>query len=370
MDYQAVNEVSVEELELNPVVFAFMPDLLEATSQVNEKAAEIKALLGKMKEAFNKLVRSGCKDLNRKLEKFGIPYRFELETANRDNKTASYRLVHIKSSNANDMRNALSFGEKNLITLLLFLQDKDNKIMLIDDPASSYDDYRRTQIFKTVLEVPGKTLLVVSHDQAFVRRAARIQNDKRIGNVDMLCNRSGVAGIEPINNESFVFFEDAIRNRIATASSYYQTMLNARLLCEVRDVNLNDSTLWGYTSAILHQTSRDKILALLKQDGESEENILIRLKELVGESASSNITPLPDTVDYSTSGFSEFERLIAKREDIKAPGGGSALPNGITKSLACDLLDDLVHMNDAMMNCIDPYRYPAWSPVLFRLLEE
>lgn len=79
-------------------------------------------------------------------------------------------------------------------------------------------------------------------------------------------------------------------------------------------------------------------------------------------------TSLRSSSDYSTDGFSEFERLIAKREEINN-GGDAERPNGITKDLAFDLLNDLVHMNDAMMDCIDPYRYPAWSPILFKLLE-
>ena len=75
-----------------------------------------------------------------------------------------------------------------------------------------------------------------------------------------------------------------------------------------------------------------------------------------------------EVINYSIDDFSEFERLIAKREEINS-GGGAELPNGITKDLALDLLNDLVHMNDAMIDCIDPYRYPAWSPILFKLLE-
>lgn len=79
-------------------------------------------------------------------------------------------------------------------------------------------------------------------------------------------------------------------------------------------------------------------------------------------------TSLRSSSDYSTDGFSEFERLIAKREEINN-GGEAERPNGITKNLALDLLNDLIRMNDAMMDRIDPYRYPAWSPILFKLLE-
>lgn len=367
-DYKTVRTVEVEALNPDPSIYTFMPELSEVVDTVNARAAELKDLIAKMKAAFNKLVRSGCNELNRKLMQFGIPYTFELTAANSDEKTASYCLVHVDADTPSDMRESLSFGERNLITLILFLQDKEWEVMMIDDPASSYDDYRRTQIFKTIMEVQGKTLLVVSHDQAFVRRAVRVHND-RMGNVDMLCNRLGRASVEPITKESFGYFESIIRRQIASASTYYQRMLNVRLLCEVHGAGTADKALWGYVSAILHHTGKNEVLALLEKDNTTEDAMLARIKQLVGNEAAPSIVAIPEEVDYATDGFSEFERLIALREEIKAPGGGSLLPKGITKGLAIGLLDDLVHMNDAMIDCIDPYRYPVWSPILFKLLE-
>ena len=370
-DYGDGREINVELLDPNPVIYMFMPELRGVMEEVNAKAAEVKKLLSMMKAAFNELINKRCGELNRKLFKFGVPYRFEVATANRDEETVSYRLVHINASDSTDMHNSLSFGERNLITLILFLQDDGKEVMLIDDPASSYDDYRRTQIFKAIMGVRGKTLLVVSHDQAFVRRAVRSRERQRerIGKVDMLCNRLGKTSVEPITKESFSYFEDIIRSRIASASTYYQRMLNVRLLCEIRDIDSSDKNLWGYASAILHRTRKDKVLEFLDVRGESEGHVIARLKELVGKELADLITPMPNCIDFSTKGFSEFERLIAKREEIRCSGGGTELPNGIAKELAMDLLNDLVHMNDAMMDCIDPYRYPVWSPLLFKLLE-
>ena len=371
-DYETVKGMTVDLLSPDPAIFMFTPELREVIEEVNSKAEEVKSLLGKMKATFNAIVNSGCNELNHKLVKFGIPYRFELSTANREEKIASYRLVHINTNNSIDMRKSLSFGERNLITLILFLQDKEHEVMLIDDPASSYDDYRRTQIFKAIMETQEKTLLVVSHDQAFVRRAvwSREHQHCRIGKIDMLCNRTGRANVEPITKDSFGYFEDLIRDRIVSASTYYQRMLNARLLCEAHDIAINDKALWGYVSAILHQKSREEVLSLLADKDENEKDILDRLKVLTGENAAAYITPMPGAIDFSTESFSEFERLIALREEINRPKGGSKLPDSISKDLARELLNDLVHMNNAMMDCINPYRYPVWSPVLFRLLKQ
>lgn len=370
IDYEDVMGMAVGLPNPNPAIYAFMPELREVVDEINAKATEVEALLSKMKTAFNTLVRNGCGDLNGKLVKFGIPYRFELSTANRNEKTASYRLVHVNAGNSVDMRNSLSFGELNLITLILFLQDEESEVMLIDDPASSYDDYRRTQIFKAIMEVQGKTLLVVSHDQAFVRRAvwSREHWKDRIGRVDMLCNRSGKASVVEITKDSFGYFDDKILSRIQSASTYYQRMLNSRLFCEIHNAATSDKNLWGYVSAILHKKSRDEVMLLLDKTGESETDVLARLKERVGKDAAPLIEPMPKVIDFSTESFTEFEKLIALREEIDSGEEGFELPSGLSKKLTVDLLNDLVHMNDAMMDCIDPYRYPVWSPALFQLL--
>lgn len=75
----------------------------------------------------------------------------------------------MNSNSDNDMRNLLSTGEKNLIALLLFLARPDGDVLLIDDPASSFDDYRRTQIFDLIQAVGDKTLLVVSHEPSIYK---------------------------------------------------------------------------------------------------------------------------------------------------------------------------------------------------------
>ena len=192
-DYEAVKSMEVEVLRPADELYLVAPEVRDAIDGLGASAAQIKILLGNMKAEFNKLVSSKTRDLNEKLMEFGIPYRIEVESANREDKTASYRLVHKDALKDTDMRRSLSFGERNLITLLLFLRGAECDVMLVDDPASSFDDFRRTQILKAIMRATAKTVLVVSHDQAFVRRAirCRARGEGRIGRVDILCNRRG-----------------------------------------------------------------------------------------------------------------------------------------------------------------------------------
>lgn len=368
-DYQTVKGMEVEVLRPADELYLVAPEIKDDIDGLAASAVRIKILLGKMKAEFNKLVSSKTRELNEKLIEFGIPYRIEVESANREDKTASYRLVHKNASKGTDMRRSLSFGERNLITLLLFLQDDEHDVMLIDDPASSFDDFRRTQILKAIMGATAKTILVVSHDQAFVRRAIRYRSrgESRIGKIDILCNRRGAASVEPLEDDSFECFADFITKRIESSCSYYQRMVNVRLLCDIHLGVISDDV-WGYVSAILHKKDRQEVCELLQERKATEAEVLEELKRIVGPGIECKINQMPEEIDYSTECFSEFERLIAARENMDGSESGMIERIPAKRTLAKEMLNDLVHMNDAMMVCIDPYRYPVWAPSLFELL--
>ena len=77
-----------------------------------------------------------------------------------------------------------------------------------------------------------------------------------------------------------------------------------------------------------------------------------------------DIPPMPESDYVNTvelSDLTDFERLILLRE--KFDYGSS--PEG---KLVREMLNDLVHMNDASAYCLSPYSFQVWSPVLNELL--
>ena len=144
-------------------------------------------------------------------------------------------------------------------------------------------------------------------------------------------------------------------------------MVNIRLLCDIH-LGVISRNAWGYVSAILHKKSRREVCGMLQEGKVTEAEVLEELKKVVGPSIEHRITPIPEEIDYSADDFSEFERLIAARENIDNSEGGRIDQIPTSRGLAKEMLNDLVHMNDAMMVCIDPYRYPVWAPSLFELL--
>lgn len=351
-------------IEVDEVAYEFVPELKELVEDVQDRRAELSRLMGQMAADLKKMVGTNARSLNSKLRMLGIPYAFEIGEANRDDRKATYVLRHVKGKQGEDMRDLLSYGEKNLIALLLFLHNNDSELTLIDDPASSYDDFRRSQIYRCIMEHRGKTVLVVSHDQAFVRRAVADSDSNLLGCISFLENDGHGCKTMPITRASFVFIDDEIRRRIASAAGYYQKMVNVRLYCDIHKHEISEAT-WGYTSAILHGATRDDVRALLQDRGVCELDVLNEICGILG----SDIQAMPGTVDRSiSSSFTDYEVLIVAREHLALEKeSGNLTTEG---ALQLNMLNDLVHMNDCALFCLNPYEYATWPPVFSALLDE
>ena len=105
--------------------------------------------------------------------------------------------------------------------------------------------------------------------------------------------------------------------------------------------------------------------ALLEQDGTNEQAIVDELGELLG----SCMSKMPSSIDRSVKhNFTDYEALIVARERLpeeEASGGLTAEGN-----MQLDMRNDLVHMNDCVLFCFNPYVCEVWPPVFASLLEE
>ena len=348
----------IPSLEVDECVYAEFPQLKEPIEAIQSKSSEIKQLLGSMKNAFNGIIKNNCRKLNLQLSRLSIPYRFKVTSATRGNNTARYSLVHVNATDNTDMRNSLSTGEKNLVALLLFLANPDGQILLIDDPASSFDDYRRTQIFDLIQKVSGKTVLVVSHDQAFVKRAVLVEGKRdNLGKVQALTRKENSLSLVDIAKEDVVYLPDRIRIRISEVNSYWAKAINLRLLCDLKKSALGSA--WGYSSMILHRYNKREILEKLADEGTDEECIL----SLISNECGVDLPAIPDDYEsqIDTSELTDFERLIVLRETLN--------PNESEQTgIHVKMLNDLVHMNDAAAYCLDPYKFQLWAPELANLI--
>lgn len=340
-------------LSVDPCVYNVFPKLKPIVDELNNKAEEITQLLGSMKSTFNSIIGQRCRVLNSELKRLSIPYQFKVASASRDQHQIDYILKHVDSDSDNDMRDLLSTGEKNLIALLLFLARPDGDLLLIDDPASSFDDYRRTQIFDLIQAVRDKTLLVVSHDQAFIKRALLGDVRQDVGSIQALSNTASGISVVQVSQDDIVYLPDEIVKHISEATTYRRKAINFRLLCDLKRDSVGDA--WGYSSMILHRKPKDDIDEALKAKGKTEADVL----SLVNSLFNMNMPVIPSSYPNEScdEALTDFERLIEVRENLESPQTED-------EKIKKKMLNDLVHMNDAFAYCLNPYKFATWAPAL------
>jgi ABC-type lipoprotein export system ATPase subunit len=349
-------------LHVNDAVYAQFPELKPIVNSINDKADRLEELAGKMRGAFSKLIGSNANSLNRQLRMLGIPYELSVDKTDQEGKKASYLLKHVDSSADTDMRDSISYGERNLLSLLLFLHNEEDGVILIDDPASSYDDFRRSQIYDCIMKQGGKTTVVVSHDHAFVRRAVMDRSD-RVGSILFIYQAGGKVHVMPVTKDSFVYLDDEIKRRIKVSTTYTQRMLNVRLYF---DLHRNLSPLgWQYSSAVLHHTPKQAVLDLLSESNTDEQTVLTEMEQALGDDV--KLEPIQAKYDTPISNeMTDFETLVYARELLSEPSTKGHLD--IRQQGELEMLNDLVHMNDCMLFTLNPYQYPIWSPELHDLI--
>ena len=123
LDIGAIHKVSFSKS-----LSELFPDAKQIIDDFNSNLIELKKKLGNIKQKTSKLIGKNLKKLNDYLSKFSIPYEFEIDKYNTSTKTATILLVSKKEKNHEDRTDNLSYGEKNIISLLLFLVSSKKKM--------------------------------------------------------------------------------------------------------------------------------------------------------------------------------------------------------------------------------------------------
>lgn len=135
-----------------------------------EKALSSKYFNQKYVDTFN----SECQKLN---GNFGI------EISHTGQAGKSYRQLRLKGRNPNAV---LSEGEQKVIAIADFLAEMQmseiNRGLVFDDPVTSLDDYRKSEIAFRITEIAqGKQVAVFTHDLAFVAALILHSSGQNVG---------------------------------------------------------------------------------------------------------------------------------------------------------------------------------------------
>ena len=329
-------------VEAIPELSKFFPQTYAATKELNRKSKTLATKYKKCADKTKNVLSRRLSFINDQLIAMSIPYRIEAEYGS--GRIKSYKLVINNDVSENDRRQSLSMGERNIISLIMFVLqcEKENPpFILIDDPASAYDDYRRSQIFELINDrLEGRTILLVSHDCVYTKYALRLDNHNT-GKTWFIENFGGPVNLTEICDVDIDDFNNFIIERIQATDDYYQKIINLRILYEGN----HRSPVYGYLSGIIHGEKKEKILGKLNKKKCTEKSII----RLIGKrypGLKGRIPQIPDKYICDATDYSLIEKAFALRE----------FENIEDKSIRAEV-NDFVHVNGALKICLNPYKY-------------
>lgn len=156
----------------------------EIVDKINENVSSLKDELGILKKEMGELkgviqatIYESQKDINEFLKTAGINYELEIQAEDEANSRTILKQCFSESkTDVTNIRNHLSWGEKNAFSLILFMYYAKNQnpdIIILDDPISSFDSNKKFAILhrmfkkdvgKKDVSLCGKTVLLLTHD--------------------------------------------------------------------------------------------------------------------------------------------------------------------------------------------------------------
>lgn len=353
-----------DNLAIKAVLYENLPELEEVVVSINSTIKNLKIEHNKCQSNLNKKIRKKEDKLNSYLSTFGIPYEFQSANLSNETKMGTYKLYHIADQAQAHRVSGLSYGEKNIIALLLFLMKTESDYVIIDDPASSYDEHKRSTIYniiKTVLK--NKTVLLLSHDCTFAKflsldKKDKSKNSPEKGNLMLLENYDygDEAEIEHINYNDFSLLEVHVvsyMNEHAGDLDYWSKLVLIRMLIEPKKDYKKFRIIYGYLSAIVHRTPRIEIEDWLDEKSTCEDTILLGIKELLKENGIKGVTlepyfeglPFPENANLFISLM--FVRELITNRDMKRE------------------LSSIVHLNEAQLIQLNPFKFRCYSKKVY-----
>lgn len=356
LDYYSFSDI--EPITLDKAFYYVFPSFKEPLKKLSKKTKLLKTAYQNAKDKTNKILNKKMRSINTIISSFGIPYKINAKYS--QGKIHDYKLVHINDNNELDSRSKLSNGEKIIVSLIFFIltaKKSQNQTIIIDDPVSSYDEYRREIIFKTILEqLKGKTTLILSHDYIFAKYAILVDRNPNVGDVCFLENHNGKISTIKIEKEDFGAFENFAIERIQSCDNYYQKIINLRMLYEKEKKNI----VYQYLSAILHGAPKSRIKELLDSKGTNEKQVIGIIRhdyDIVLESI-----PDSDFSKINTTSFSLLEKCALLREYIKR--------NEVEEKELKDELNSYIHLCSRLYITLNPYKFPICSVNIFNAIDK
>jgi hypothetical protein len=140
------------------------------------KVDALKGEIGRYNKYIQDKIRDREQDINDFLNLAGFKYKFEVYVSGENNAKAMLKFI-LPDGNPGDVQSPgkhLSWGERHSFALILFMFDairSDAKLIILDDPISSFDSNKKYAIINRLFKTGGRgnslyerTVLMLTHD--------------------------------------------------------------------------------------------------------------------------------------------------------------------------------------------------------------
>ena len=354
----AVSPSSIKSITLRKETKKVFPDLYKAVEHLNKIIEDVRKAFINARKNTTELLRNKLRFINRYLTTFGIPYTVKAQYGK--NGLNNYLIRHNDNGEDEDNHDCLSSGEKILLSLIVFVlkaRKTDCDLIIFDDPVSSYDDFRRKQIFNLITGcLDKKTVLVLSHDQVFAKYALLGRSASKCGKIQYLENFDGNVKFVDITKDDFGVYSDMIKAKAKDVTNPY---LKACLIREIYEGK--QSNQYSYLSSILHCSDYGTIDASLNATGTNQIEIIRSIRKHTGV----KLSPISNNDYYKnidTSSMSLFEKALILREYI-------AQDNGLDKGIKGEL-DDYIHLNSRLQLGLNPFSFAFCSKNVYQMIND
>jgi|GEM_PF-4644853 len=351
-----------------PHLYKRIPEIESALSSIAAGYSSMKTALAKVRSAAANAVKMKRRFINDALERFGIPYCVEYSTHNQ--KIVGASITHKRNMNPvgeADDSNRLSEGEKTIVSLILFVlrasMNKTAKLIVFDDPISNFNNERRQELLRLIQSKLNKrTIVLLTYDQSFVKVA--LADHGLAASAQFIGNKNGFIFTKPITMDSFVRMEDAILDACerCSNSSYLRKIANLRYYYEIKQHDgkprpageIPPRTVYGYLSFLVHGLKskrsefEDKLNEIPISLQHTEDEILQQIK------IDTKVELPPAEYSHLFQGnFDDFEYWLEKAIILR-----ETLPS---KNTLRGSLSSLVHLNSALVICLNPFEFDMCS---------
>ena len=224
----------------------------DTIDKVLEKEKNLLSLTNNFAKKLNKSISDKVDEINNFLQIASIPYEIEVQDYGDQNYSTILKSIQAKKKVE---ASYLSYGEKNLISLILFVYDalKENAdLIILDDPVSSFDNTKKYAMLyylfaKENALLKNKTVLMFTHDfeivaDLFIKN--KLRNQLPLTKCSYIyTDTSSVLTEQLIDKNTIKYtFEEWEQNAKNKANSKIRRIVNLRKICELDRIRKKDDS--------------------------------------------------------------------------------------------------------------------------------